>query len=151
MRFKRFTKSIPALSREHNRNAGYDLFVRLEEPVKIYPGEVVRIPLNVATEIPVDVVGLVFQRSSTYRKWGLMLTNSVGVIDSLYCGDGDEWQAEFMNVTGEVRTVKNGDKICQAVFLKLADVEPLEEVETLGNVDRGGFGTSYDNSEEVLG
>lgn len=150
IRFKRFDKELPALSREHYRNAGYDLFARLEEPLVLKPGEVARVPLNVATEIPPNAVGLLFQRSSTFRKWGIILTNSVGVVDSLYSGDGDEWQAEVVNASDRTVIVNNGDKICQAVFLPLFPAELLE-VDTLGNQDRGGFGTSYDNAGDAVG
>jgi dUTP pyrophosphatase len=148
MNYRRFDKNIPALSKDDERNAGFDLFARLEKPFQLYPGEVARIALNVATEIPVYGVGLVFQRSSTYKKWGIKLTNGVGVIDCLYCGDGDEWQAEFKNETKQPITIKPGDKLCQAVFVPLLALGLVEKDE-LGNEDRGGFGTSYDNATEV--
>ena len=79
IKYKRFDKSLPALHRDSERNAGFDLFARLNKPLYVNPGEVVLIPLNIATEIPPNAVGLVFQRSSTYRKWGIKLTNNVGV------------------------------------------------------------------------
>lgn len=148
--YKRFDKNLPALHREDPRNAGYDLFARLEEGQEIIlaPGEVARIPLNVATEIPPFGVGLLFQRSSTFRKWGLRLTNGVGVIDSLYCGDGDEWEAEFQNMQDEPVKIRRGDKICQAVFLPILSLH-LKEKDVLGNENRGGFGQSFDNSEDL--
>jgi len=148
--YKRFDKTLPALHRDHDGNAGFDLFARLDAPITIMPGEVVRIPLNVATEIPPNGVGLLFQRSSTYRKWGIKLTNSVGVIDSSFSGDGDEWQAEFKNETDKPVTIYPGDKICQAVFVQLLPVI-LREVDHLGNPDRGGFGTSFDNANDLKG
>jgi len=81
IKYKRENKELPALHSESPLNAGYDLFVNIPAPMEIKPGEVVFVSLNVATEIPEGMVGLVFQRSSTYRKWGLKLTNNVGVID----------------------------------------------------------------------
>lgn len=144
MFYKRFDYSAPAFSKEHEGNAGYDLFARLDKEVTLQPDDVALIPLNIATQIPIGVVGLVFQRSSTFRKWGIELTNKVGVIDPLYCGDNDEWKAEVRNVTVVPVTIRNGDKICQAVFVQLAKIEP-EEVLVLGNSDRGGFGTTFDN------
>lgn len=148
MPYKRFGKDIPTLYKEDPCNAGYDLFARLDEDLVVKPGEVVMVPLNVATEIPADCVGLIFQRSSTFNKWKVMLTNSVGVIDSLYCGDGDEWKAQFINLTNEVTTIKPGDKVCQAVFIPLYPLTPVE-TDTLENNDRGGFGTSFDNGKEI--
>jgi dUTP pyrophosphatase len=148
LEYRRFDKTLPALSRENERNAGFDLFARLDKPVVLAPGEVAVIPLNVATLIPSFGVGLLFQRSSTFRKWGIKLTNSVGVIDSLFCGDGDEWAGEFKNEKNEHAVISNGDKICQAVFLPILPVV-LREVEEMGNDTRGGFGISYDNAKEA--
>lgn len=150
VRYKRFDKSLPALYKEHEGNAGFDLFARLDKEIVVDPWEVVEIPLNVATEIPLIGVGLLFQRSSTYKKWKIKLTNGVGVIDSIFRGDGDEWCAEFRNESDSPVTIKNGDKICQAVFLSLLPVT-LEEVDVLGNKDRGKFGTSFDNCSELEG
>lgn len=150
LEYRRFDKNLPALSRENDRNAGFDLFARLDKPVVLAPGEVATIPLNVATLIPSFGVGLLFQRSSTFRKWGIKLTNSVGVIDSLFCGDKDEWAGEFKNEKNEHVVISNGDKICQAVFLPILPIE-LCEVEKMGNATRGGFGTSPDNAFEVKG
>lgn len=148
IKYKRENKKLPALHRDNHLNAGYDLFANIPAPLEIAPGEVVFISLNVATEISEDMVGLVFQRSSTYRKWGLKLTNGVGVIDALYRGDTDIWGAEFKNETNKFVTLNPGDKVCQAVFLELPFII-LEEVEHLGNKNRGGFGTSFDNANEL--
>lgn len=148
IKYKRENKELPTLHRDNPLNAGFDLFANISTPLNIAPGEVVKISLNVATEIPEDMVALVFQRSSTYRKWGLKLTNNVGVIDSLYRGDTDIWGAEFKNETNKFVTLNPGDKVCQAVFLDLPKIV-LKEVDHLGNEDRGGFGTSFDNAKEL--
>lgn len=145
MRFKIFDENYPAPHREEG-NAGYDLFSRDE--LCLLPGETGKVRLNFACEIPDGMVGLMFQRSSTFKKWGVRLTNNVGVIDSSYCGDGDEWQAEFQNMTPAAITIQKGDKVCQALFMPIALPE-LVQVESLGNEDRGGFGTSFDNSREL--
>jgi dUTP pyrophosphatase len=138
IKYKRFDKSLPELTKKEN-NAGYDLFSEID--IAIGAGDTCRIPLNIATEIPSGYVGLLFQRSSTFDTWGVRLTNNVGVIDSLYCGDSDEWLAEFRNETSDTAIIKKGDKICQAVFLQLADLVPVE-VDKLGNKNRQGFGSS---------
>lgn len=148
IKYKRENKELPALHRDSHLNAGYDLFANIPAPLGVAPGDEVFISLNVATEIPEGMVGLVFQRSSTYRKWGLKLTNGVGVIDALYRGDTDIWGAEFKNESDRTITLNPGDKVCQAVFLELPFVV-LEEVNHLGNEDRGGFGTSFDNAKEL--
>lgn len=147
LRYKRFSKELPALHRVNPHNAGYDLFARIDASISVTPGDVVRIPLNVATAIPPHGVGLLFQRSSTFQKWGLRLTNGVGVIDSCFSGEGDEWIAEFQNMTPVTQVVRHGDKLCQAVFVPLLNLR-LEECESLSNPNRGGFGTSFNNISE---
>jgi dUTP pyrophosphatase len=148
--YKRFDENLPTLFREDEKNAGYDLFARLQEPLTVSPGEVAMVPLNVATEIPPYGVGLLFQRSSTYRKWKVKLTNGVGVVDALFSGDNDEWGAEFKNESNETITINPGDKVCQAVFLSLLPIQP-NEYPQLGNKNRGGFGTSFDNADSIKG
>ncbi|ATO48529.1 dUTP diphosphatase [Brevibacillus laterosporus] len=146
--YKRMDTSRPGFNKENPRNAGYDMFARLDKPVSLEPGDVAVIPLNVATEIPAEAVGLLFQRSSTYRKWEVKLTNGVGVMDSLFCGDDDEWAAEFKNESNTRIIIYDGDKVCQAVFLPLY-MKELYEVAGLSNENRGGFGTSFDNAKEL--
>lgn len=160
MPYKRFDKNLPGLYKEDYRNAGFDVFANLYDPevdeeyppapIRLAPGEVKRIPLNIATKIPFYGVGLLFQRSSTYSKWKVKLTNGVGVIDSLFCGDGDQWLAEFKNESDKEVVIEHGDKICQAVFLPLLPVVPIE-VDELGKENRGGYGTSFDNARELGG
>lgn len=146
--YKRFDTTLPALFKEDEGNAGFDLFARLEEPVFLKPGETTVIPLNVATQIPVFAVGLLFQRSSTFRKWKVRLTNGVGIVDSLFKGPTDEWGAEFQNMSDEITVINNGDKVCQAVFLNLLPISLKEETHFNTN-NRGGFGTSFDSSNEL--
>ena len=148
MYYKKYDKYLPELHKDSDGNAGYDLFARLDEPITIQPGEVVNIPLNVATEIPAYAVGILCQRSSTYKKWKVKLTNGIGVIDSTYCGDGDEWIAQFKNESNEPTTINPGDKICQALFFRIMDFE-LVEKDILGNPDRGGFGTTGTNVDDL--
>lgn len=148
IKYRRENKNLPAFHRDNPLNAGFDLFANIPAPMEIKPGEVVFISLNVATEIPEGMVGLVFQRSSTYRKWGLKLTNGVGVIDPLYRGDNDIWGAEFKNESDRTIILNPGDKVCQAIFFELPNIQ-LVEVDSLGNKDRGGFGTTFDNAKDL--
>ncbi|SNS20781.1 deoxyuridine 5'-triphosphate nucleotidohydrolase [Anaerovirgula multivorans] len=147
MRYKRFDKSFPPLSKEDG-NAGYDVFARLKEPLVLQPMESGKVPLNVAIEVPYGGVGFLCQRSSTFRKWGVRLTNGVGIGDPLFRGSDDEYTAELQNMTDKPVTIKNGDKICQIVFLPTLPVVPVE-VDELENKNRGGFGTTFNNAEEI--
>lgn len=109
--------------------------------------------LGFAMEIPKGFKANLYPRSSTYNKWGIIFGNHVGQIDSTYCGDNDEW---MVNAVAFRNTVINyGDKIAQfeivpsskATFwqkLKWLFSSKIEfvEVDSLNNLDRGGFGTT---------
>lgn len=95
---------------------------------------------DIALEIPEGFVGLVFPRSSI-RKYELILSNSVGVIDSGYRG---EIQATFKKENGlDSLAYKVGDRICQITIIPYPTIE-FEEVNELNNTERGqnGFGST---------
>ena len=95
---------------------------------------------DIALEIPEGFVGLVFPRSSI-RKYELILSNSVGVIDSGYRG---EIQATFKKENGlDSLAYKVGDRICQITIIPHPTIE-FEEVNELNNTERGegGFGST---------
>lgn len=107
------------------------------------------IPLGVAMELPIGYRANLLPRSSTFKKWGIIVTNSMGVIDHTYCGDNDEWKLavfclkgrEFVN--GKKCTIiHKGDKIAQFEIVPIMPKVVLEEVDHLGNADRGGFGST---------
>lgn len=147
VKYKKFDNSVEAFHNDGKGNAGFDLFSRDE--VTLQPGEAKKIRLNVATHYSeINVAGFIFQRSSTYKKWGVRLTNNVGLVDFSYNGSDDEWLAEFKNETNEPKTIKVGDKICQAVFLRVPEVM-MVQVDDLDNENRGGFGTSGVNQVDL--
>lgn len=103
-------------------------------------GDVFKVSLGVAMEIPEGYHAQVVPRSSTRNHYGVMLTNHIGIIDNSYCGDNDIWMAEFYAIQdGEMRT---GDRVLQFRLVKNGDPIEFEYVETLGNADRGGFGST---------
>ena len=104
-------------------------------------GEYYMIPLGVAMKLPEGATALVVPRSSTFKNWGLLMTNSVGIIDSSYCGDGDQWQ--FPCLATRNTKIHRGDRICQFAVMRfnMADYE-IETVKSLSNSDRGGFGST---------
>ena len=104
-------------------------------------GDVVTIGFGVAMELPEGLKGNIYPRSSTFKNYGLILTNSVGQIDNTYRGDSDEWKAMFYALKDG--SIAYGERIAQfditPVYLK--DHE-LIVVEKLGNKNRGGYGTT---------
>ena len=132
-----------------------DVYARAD--IFIPEGERAMIPLGFALELPQGYEGHLAPRSSTFKSWGLIQTNSVGVVDDTYIGDNDEWHMPVYCLQGkgeayingskdEVPTngtwVRKGDKIGQ---MRLMEVQPdfeFVEVDYFGNADRGGFGSS---------
>lgn len=138
IRIKRFDKRIPLPTYATPRAAAFDLAAR--ERVEIPPKSVGYVPLNIACETPDGHFLLLAARSSAHKK-GLMLANGIGIGDPDFSGDGDEYTAAYFNFTDKSVIVEAGERICQGIFVKLERPE-WEEVETLGNPNRGGFGST---------
>lgn len=139
MRYRKLDKSVPSPEYGTQGAAGLDLFVR--EDTLVLPNTVTLVPLNVAIELEDGQVAFLIARSSTARKFGISLANSVGVIDSDYCGDDDEIKAAVINFKPESVLIRKGDKIAQLVIVNYTSVK-LDEVDSLNNKSRGGFGTT---------
>lgn len=138
MKIRRFDKSIPLP--EYKTSGAVAMDLALREGATIPPHEVIRLPLNVAIKPPAGHFILLAARSSLYKR-GLAMRNSVGVFDEDYTGDNDEYQAVLYNFTdGNVR-VEKGDRVAQIIVIPYAKVT-LDEVDTMGGSDRGGFGTT---------
>ena len=119
------------------------------EDVFIPEGEGAMIPLGVAMELPECYEAHVVPRSSTFKTWGIIQTNHIGIIDNSYCGDNDQWfypayclePKNFIdNQYGTL--IRKGDKIAQFRIIEVQPKLEFEKVESLGNKDRGGFGST---------
>lgn len=110
------------------------------------------ISLGVSMQLPEGYEAIVAPRSSTYSKFGLIQTNSLGIIDNSYSGDNDIWKfpcicanpIEWKDGAKGV-TIHVNDRICQFRIQKKMDEIRFDEVEILGNADRGGFGSTGTN------
>lgn len=115
----------------------------LESVVKYEKGDIIKFGLGVAMELPEGFEAIVVPRSSTFTNWGLVLTNSMGVIDNSYSGDNDEWSAEFIAMKDGV--IKRFDRVCQFRIQENQPEIKFNEVKELNNKDRGGYGTTGKN------
>lgn len=114
--------------------------LRAAADVYIPAGETRTIPLGVAMKLPEGYEAYVVPRSSTFKNFGLMLSNHFGVIDNSYCGDNDWWF--FSGLAWKDTMVHKNDRICQfRIMEKQPEIEFIE-VEELHNVSRGGFGST---------
>lgn len=98
------------------------------------------IPLGIAMELPEGYEAHIVPRSSTFKAWGLMMTNSMGVIDNSYCGDDDEWQFPYISTRGVF--IPKGTRIAQFRIVENQPEIEFVRVDSLGNDNRGGFGST---------
>ncbi|MBP3311330.1 MAG: deoxyuridine 5'-triphosphate nucleotidohydrolase, partial [Butyricicoccus sp.] len=98
------------------------------------------IPLGVAMELPKGYEAHVVPRSSTFKNFGILQTNSMGVIDESYCGDGDQWFMPAYAVRDTV--IHKNDRICQFRIMEHQPAVSFCEVEALTGADRGGHGST---------
>ena len=114
--------------------------LRASETVTLKKGESGLIPLGVAIQLPEGYEAHVVPRSSTYKNYGIIQTNSCGVIDETYCGNNDQW---YMPVLAMRDTVINqNERICQFRIFEHQPAIQFNEVEWLDGKDRGGFGST---------
>lgn len=91
-------------------------------------------------QLPEGYEAVVVPRSSTYKNFGIIQTNHMGVIDETYCGDNDIWMMPVLAVRDT--EIHVNDRICQFRIQKHQPVISFEEVESLGNESRGGVGST---------
>jgi len=138
IKIKRFDKSIPLPEYKTKGAACMDLAAR--GTTTIQPHGLGYIPLNVALEIPQGCWVLLAARSSTH-KLGLIPANGIGIGDSDFIGDNDEYKLIVYNVTDAPVTVEKGTRVAQISVVNYEKME-LEEVNSLGNADRSGIGST---------
>jgi len=138
IKIKRFDKNLPLPAYKSPGAVCLDLYAR--ETVKIAPGQVGFIPLNVAVEIPKGTWLMIAPRGSTH-KLGIMMVDSIAIGDEDFCGDNDEYSFPAFNFTDKEVVIEKGTRIAQMMVMKYERVE-LEEEEHLENKNRGGFGST---------
>ena len=114
--------------------------LRAAVEVTLKAGEFRLIPLGVAIALPQGYEAHIAPRSSTFKNYGILQTNSVGVVDCSYCGDNDQWHMPVY-ATRDV-TIEKGARICQFRIMKNQPQLHFTRVEHLDAPDRGGFGST---------
>lgn len=147
IKFKKLTEKAVAPSRAYTTDAGFDLTCAAVTTVRNECGQVLLVyHSGIAVEIPEGYVGMLFPRSSVYKK-SLMQSNCVGIIDAGYRG---EVIAVMRNTTDVVPAIyKEGDRFAQLVIVKLPEIDSFVESDELSETERnvGGFGSTDPQSE----
>ena len=113
------------------------------EDVTLMPADYRKISLGISAKIPEGYEVHLAPRSSTFEKWKIIQVNSVGVIDTTFCGPNDIWQ--FPALAMMPTTIHKNDRICQFRLMPVQGGVNLEEVYHLDDPDRGGFGSTGTN------
>ena len=114
--------------------------LRAAEEVELKKGEFALIHLGVAMQLPKGYEACLIPRSSTYKNFGIIQTNHMGLIDETYCGPNDWWRMPVLAMRATV--IHKNDRICQFRIHKHQPAISFEEVEYLEGEDRGGFGST---------
>ena len=114
--------------------------LRAAATVEMKAGEFKLIPLGVAMQLPHGYEAHVCPRSSTFKNFGVIQTNSMGIIDNSYCGDNDQWFFPAFALRDTV--INENDRICQFRIMEIQPQLNFITVDSLGNADRGGHGST---------
>lgn len=114
--------------------------LRSAETVELKKGEFHLIPLGVGMKLPEGYEANIVPRSSTYKNFKILQTNSFAVVDNSYSGDSDQWL--YPVIAMEDTIIHKNDRICQFRINKIQPEIEFEEVDHLDNTGRGGFGST---------
>lgn len=114
--------------------------LRAAEDYHLQPGQAYMLNLGVSIHVPFGYEAILAPRSSSFKKWGILQTNGIGVIDEAYSGDDDIWMMPVW-ATREAE-IKAGDRIAQFRIQRNQGNPKVHEVRYLGKTNRGGFGST---------
>lgn len=138
IKIKYFSDAIDRIDYIEGKSDWIDL--RSAVDIKLKTGEFKLIPLGIGMEIPKGYEAHIVPRSSTFKNFGIIETNSMGIIDNSYSGDNDQW---FMPVYAVRDTeIHINDRICQFRIMENQPRVNFIRVDHLNDTDRGGHGST---------
>ena len=140
IKVKYFDKEIDKISKIA---IGDWIDLRAAKTVEMKQFDFTLIPLGVGMKLPEGYEANVVPRSSTFKNFGILQTNSYAVIDESYCGNDDQWFFPALAMRDTV--IQKGDRICQFRINKKMETVEILEVEELDEVSRGGIGSTGKN------
>lgn len=118
--------------------------LRAAKEYKLFSGEFYLIDLGISIKLPEGYEAHIVPRSSSFKNWGIIQTNGIGIIDNSYCGENDVWMMPVLATKGA--DIHVNDRICQfRIVKKMPNNISINTVEHLNTQDRGGFGSTGTN------
>ena len=136
---KYHTELFPELKPIEKIEKGDWIDLRCAGTTFIKAGDYLVIPLGVSIKLPKGYTAIIAPRSSTFKKYGILMANSIGVVDESYCGNNDIWGFPAY-ATKDIQIPAN-ERICQFTIIKKTNMT-FNVVDDLGTEDRGGFGST---------
>lgn len=112
-----------------------------------------KIPLGIGMKLPKGFEAIIAPRSSTFKNFGIVQCNSLGIIDTSFSGPNDQWMYQTIDFVSN--EIKEGDRICQFriqlsqkatiwqklkwLFTRKIEFEFVDDYE---GVNRNGFGST---------
>lgn len=138
IKIRYFSDEIERLRYIDGKSDWIDL--RAAKDISLKKGEFKLIPLGIAVQLPKGYEAHIVPRSSTFKNFGIIQTNHMGVVDESYCGNNDQWHMPVYAVRDT--EIHVNDRICQFRIMEHQPALVFEEVEELTGADRGGFGST---------
>ena len=138
IKIKYHSTEIDKITNIEGKSDWFDL--RSAENITLKKGEYKLISLGVSMELPEGYEAYIVPRSSTYKNFGIIQTNHLGLIDEIYKGNNDIWKYPALAMRDT--EIKVNDRICQFRIQKKMPVVTFDEVDFLDNADRDGIGST---------
>ena len=136
LKVKYFTDIEPIKFIE-NKSDWYHL--RAAEEIEMKAGDFRLIKLGIGIKLPEGFEALIAPRSSTFKNYGIIQAQSIGVVDESYSGDNDQWMMPAIALRDTV--IHKNDRICQFRIIQHQPPHTIKTVEHLDDTDRGGIGS----------
>lgn len=140
LNIKLVDSSLPTPQYQTPGSVAFDVYSRID--IDVEPWKPTVIPLNLVVVVPPGYFLMLSARSSTAKKFGLMVANGVGIIDQDYCGDNDEIGLSVLNFTGAPVHIAKGDRVGQATLVSITKADEFKVVPRMDSKDRGGWGST---------
>ena len=114
--------------------------LRAAETITLAKGDFALVPLGVGMKLPANFEAHLAPRSSTFKKYKVIQTNGIGVIDNSYSGENEQWMMPVLAIEDTV--IPENERICQFRIVERQPNVSIVEVDHLDDQSRGGFGST---------